>query len=159
MLLPSRKCVEPNIEHYVGLCAVQTNEAHRRDGRGYAGDLSHRVLRSNVHQLKCIRCGDPDHERLILIKYVKIDVNYSNSQYQINREDDRMKIGLDDVIAAKTVLSKVAGARGRCIIRGRSLDEVAGPVPMRMCWRSCSRVFSTNILRALNYKPLRPGAK
>jgi len=37
-----------------------------------------------------------------------------------------MKIGLDDVTAAKTVLSEVDGARGRLIIRGRSLDEIAG---------------------------------
>jgi citrate synthase len=34
--------------------------------------------------------------------------------------------GLDDVIAAETVLSEVDGKAGRLIIRGRSLDDLAG---------------------------------
>ena len=34
--------------------------------------------------------------------------------------------GLDDVVAADTVLSEVDGKAGRLIIRGRSLDEIAG---------------------------------
>lgn len=37
-----------------------------------------------------------------------------------------MAEGLDDVVAADTVLSEVDGARGRLVIRGRSLDELAG---------------------------------
>jgi citrate synthase len=37
-----------------------------------------------------------------------------------------MKNGLDDVVATETVLSDVDGAAGRLIIRGRSLDELAG---------------------------------
>jgi citrate synthase len=37
-----------------------------------------------------------------------------------------MKNGLDDVIATETILSDVDGAAGRLIIRGRSLDELAG---------------------------------
>jgi len=40
-----------------------------------------------------------------------------------------MKIGLDDVIAAETVLSHVDGEAGRLIIRGRDLEELAGRVP------------------------------
>lgn len=36
--------------------------------------------------------------------------------------------GLDDVVAAETVLSEVDGQAGRLIIRGRSLDELAGRV-------------------------------
>ncbi len=35
-------------------------------------------------------------------------------------------MGLDDVIAADTVLSDVEGAAGRLVIRGRSLDDLAG---------------------------------
>ena len=35
-------------------------------------------------------------------------------------------LGLDDVVAADTVLSEVDGKAGRLIIRGRSLDELAG---------------------------------
>ncbi len=35
-------------------------------------------------------------------------------------------MGLDDVIAADTVLSEVDGAAGRLVIRGHSLDELAG---------------------------------
>jgi citrate synthase len=37
-----------------------------------------------------------------------------------------MSHGLDGVVAAETVLSEVDGAAGRLIIRGRSLDELAG---------------------------------
>ena len=36
-----------------------------------------------------------------------------------------MAIGLDEVIAAETVLSEVDGNRGKLIIRGRSLDDLA----------------------------------
>ena len=35
-------------------------------------------------------------------------------------------MGLEDVVAAETVLSEVDGQAGRLIIRGRSLDELAG---------------------------------
>ncbi|MFI4995211.1 MAG: citrate/2-methylcitrate synthase, partial [Hyphomicrobiales bacterium] len=34
--------------------------------------------------------------------------------------------GLDDVVAAETVLSEVDGAAGRLIIRGYDLEELAG---------------------------------
>ncbi|MBJ7410073.1 MAG: citrate synthase/methylcitrate synthase [Phenylobacterium sp.] len=37
-----------------------------------------------------------------------------------------MSDGLEGVVAAETVLSEVDGANGRLIIRGRSLDELAG---------------------------------
>src|SRR3569833_2620793 len=37
-----------------------------------------------------------------------------------------MSEGLEDVVAADTVLSEVDGQAGRLIIRGRSLDELAG---------------------------------
>ncbi len=37
-----------------------------------------------------------------------------------------MSSGLDDVIAAETILSDVDGARGRLVIRGISLDQLAG---------------------------------
>ncbi|WP_230530699.1 citrate synthase/methylcitrate synthase [Microvirga roseola] len=37
-----------------------------------------------------------------------------------------MKIGLDDVVAAETILSHVDGAAGRLIIRGHDLEELAG---------------------------------
>jgi citrate synthase len=39
-----------------------------------------------------------------------------------------MSDGLEDVVAAETVLSEVDGRAGRLIIRGRSLDELAGRV-------------------------------
>ena len=39
-----------------------------------------------------------------------------------------MSAGLEGVIAAETVLSEVDGQAGRLIIRGRSLDELAGRV-------------------------------
>ena len=37
-----------------------------------------------------------------------------------------MSDGLDDIIAAETVLSEVDGLAGRLVIRGRSLDDLAG---------------------------------
>ena len=37
-----------------------------------------------------------------------------------------MSDGLENVVAAETVLSEVDGAAGRLIIRGRSLDDLAG---------------------------------
>ena len=37
-----------------------------------------------------------------------------------------MSDGLEDVVAANTVMSEVDGQRGVLIIRGRSLDELAG---------------------------------
>ena len=37
-----------------------------------------------------------------------------------------MSDGLEDVVAAQTVMSEVDGQRGVLIIRGRSLDELAG---------------------------------
>src|SRR5215212_8156298 len=40
-----------------------------------------------------------------------------------------MKIGLDDVIAAETVLSHVDGEAGRLIVRGHDLEELAGRAP------------------------------
>lgn len=40
-----------------------------------------------------------------------------------------MSDGLEDVVAANTVLSEVDGQRGQLIIRGHSLDELAGRAP------------------------------
>jgi citrate synthase len=40
--------------------------------------------------------------------------------------DGRISDGLEDVVAAETVLSEVDGQKGLLIIRGRSLDELAG---------------------------------
>ena len=37
-----------------------------------------------------------------------------------------MGSGLDDVVAAETILSDVDGIGGRLVIRGHSLDEIAG---------------------------------
>ena len=49
-----------------------------------------------------------------------------------------MSAGLEDVVAADTVLSEVDGEAGRLIIRGRSLDELAGRMPyeavIRLLW-------------------------
>ena len=36
--------------------------------------------------------------------------------------------GLEDVVAAETVLSEVDGKAGRLVIRGRSLDDIAGRI-------------------------------
>src|SRR5579871_914111 len=41
-------------------------------------------------------------------------------------KETNMVSGLDDVVAAETVLSDVDGIGGRLVIRGHSLDEIAG---------------------------------
>src|ERR1700712_265906 len=41
-------------------------------------------------------------------------------------KEPQMAIGLDDVVAAETALSDVDGLAGRLVIRGHSLDELAG---------------------------------
>jgi citrate synthase len=62
-----------------------------------------------------------------LIVYIKIDVNLSTPDLALNQIGaSNMKIGLDDVVAAETTLSDVDGLGGRLVIRGRSLDELAG---------------------------------
>jgi len=40
-----------------------------------------------------------------------------------------MNSGLDGVIVAQTILSEVDGERGRLIIRGYPVEELAGKVP------------------------------
>ena len=37
-----------------------------------------------------------------------------------------MENGLENVVAAETVLSDVDGARGRLVLRGHSLDDLRG---------------------------------
>jgi citrate synthase len=61
-----------------------------------------------------------------LIIYIKIDVNHNTTDLLSKDRSFAMKIGLDDVVAAETALSDVDGVAGRLIIRGRSLDELAG---------------------------------
>lgn len=41
---------------------------------------------------------------------------------------EEMAIGLDDVIAAETMLSQVDGEAGRLILRGRDLEELVGNI-------------------------------
>ena len=61
----------------------------------------------------------------ILIKLIKIDVNTIADEHDPINKEHVMAIGLDEVIAAETVLSEVDGNRGKLIIRGRSLDDLA----------------------------------
>src|SRR3990167_1587354 len=44
----------------------------------------------------------------------------------MERKEIRMSDGLENVVAAETVLSEVDGLAGRLVIRGRSLDDLAG---------------------------------
>jgi citrate synthase len=60
-----------------------------------------------------------------LIQSVKIDVNLiAPILANNNQRRSEMKSGLEDVIAAETVLSDVDGKNGRLIVRGVSLDEL-----------------------------------
>jgi len=64
-----------------------------------------------------------------LIISIKIDVNMDDPIFTpARRKGAQMAIGLDDVVAAETTLSDVDGLAGRLIIRGHSLDELAGCV-------------------------------
>jgi citrate synthase len=69
----------------------------------------------------------------MLILFVKIDVNIRASDLSLetrsSERDGGEKMttdGLDGVVAADTVLSEVDGGNGRLIIRGYSLDALAG---------------------------------
>jgi citrate synthase len=53
--------------------------------------------------------------------------------------------GLEDVVAAETVLSEVDGQAGRLIIRGRSLDEIAG----RIAFEDVARLLWTGFFEDL----------
>jgi citrate synthase len=68
----------------------------------------------------------------MLIILIKIDDHHSAAppeRVQVNSKEGPMADkngGLDGVVAAETVLSEVDGLAGRLIIRGHSLDELAG---------------------------------
>ena len=54
-----------------------------------------------------------------------------------------MKSGLEDVVAAETVLSDVDGKNGRLIVRGVSLDDLVARSTIRGCaWAVVRRVLS-----------------
>ncbi len=61
-----------------------------------------------------------------------------------------MAIGLDDVVAAETVLSDADGLAGRLIIRGHSLDELAG--------RTTAENMLAMLFEGLFDQPLDPAA-
>jgi citrate synthase len=64
-----------------------------------------------------------------LIDTIKIDVNVTILTLVGELEKEvAMAIELDDVVAAETVLSDVDGLAGRLIVRGHSLDDLAGRV-------------------------------
>ncbi|HEV7385576.1 MAG TPA: citrate/2-methylcitrate synthase, partial [Phenylobacterium sp.] len=59
---------------------------------------------------------------------IKIDGSNLTAFLKLSKRDLEvvMSDGLEGVVAADTVLSEVDGQAGRLIIRGRSLDELAG---------------------------------
>jgi citrate synthase len=61
-----------------------------------------------------------------LIQFIKIDVNHSRRETPRSKGEMMMQSGLDDVIAAETVLSDVDGAAGRLVLRGATLDDLGG---------------------------------
>jgi citrate synthase len=62
---------------------------------------------------------------MTLIQSIKIDVNVSTPTLSDKQSQEHiMKSGLEDVIAAETVLSDVDGKNGRLIVRGVSLDDL-----------------------------------
>jgi citrate synthase len=62
----------------------------------------------------------------MLIILIKIDRISLEANIASSKRRSAMSDGLEDVVAAQTVMSEVDGARGVLIIRGRSLDELAG---------------------------------
>ncbi len=106
-------------------------------GSGFRPDLltAHiRVerLRPYSQQLQGFGGGKPAHERLTLMQFIKIDVNYKTSRMDslngFAQVERAMFGGLDDVVVAETVLSDVDGQAGRLVIRGHSLDDLVGRV-------------------------------
>lgn len=61
-----------------------------------------------------------------MIICVKIDVNHTLPIIEGNNEVIDMSNGLEDVVAAETVLSDVDGLAGRLVIRGLPLGAIAG---------------------------------
>jgi citrate synthase len=55
---------------------------------------------------------------------INIDVADHRADLRQNQAETEMESGLEDVVAAETVLSDVDGARGQLIIRGASLDAI-----------------------------------
>jgi citrate synthase len=62
----------------------------------------------------------------MLITLIKIDQPSLGANIAESKRRSAMSDGLEDVVAAQTVMSEVDGRRGVLIIRGRSLDELAG---------------------------------
>jgi citrate synthase len=64
----------------------------------------------------------------MLITLIKIDAGSLPTNLSASKQvlEAQMSGGLDDVVAAETVLSEVDGAAGVLVIRGHSLDELAG---------------------------------
>ena len=58
------------------------------------------------------------------MKFIKIDVYIRDPKMVSPKEAVMMQSGLDDVVAAHTVLSEVDGAAGRLVIRGAALDAL-----------------------------------
>ena len=60
------------------------------------------------------------------------------SERERNLGNASVSNGLENVIAADTALSRVDGERGRLIIRGRLVEDLAGAVPFegtcRLLW-------------------------
>jgi citrate synthase len=61
-----------------------------------------------------------------LINSIKIDVNINAPILSVKQRSAAMSNGLEDVIAAETVLSDVDGLAGRLVIRGLPLAAIAG---------------------------------
>ncbi len=69
-----------------------------------------------------------------------------------------MSDGLEDVVAAHTVMSDVDGAAGRLIIRGRSLDDLAGRATFEEVaffegdgsWAASAEVVNVKVCRGLD---------
>jgi citrate synthase len=62
----------------------------------------------------------------MLIILIKIDAISLAANIPLSKRRCAMSDGLEDVVAAETVLSEVDGKNGVLIIRGHSLDELAG---------------------------------
>jgi citrate synthase len=70
-----------------------------------------------------------------------------------NRPDAVVSSGLENVIAAETVLSRVDGERGELLIRGLRLEDVAGVIPFegtcQLLWTGDSAREATELKREL----------
>jgi hypothetical protein len=109
-----------------------------------AADVGVERLRAHAQAVPGFLGGDPIGRRHILITLIKIDGPSLDAFLSSSKQEleTSMSDGLEDVVAADTVLSEVDGKAGHLIIRGLTLDELADAPASKTSSACCSRASS-----------------